>query len=359
MMSFPTPSVYQSSKCFFTHGTMAHPDPEQLPAKGKPWSTLLEQDFIHKVDLILPQEAAEKFRMKLAQEAYSPTYHRVIMKLGDILDGEFFTQYIKVGNIIMLSEGSTAQDNVFALKDGTLTMFLEKESYERGGLQNGKPHGVRGKRGLQPRWIVEYDLRNKANFPGKKGYDQLLRACDRVFDKPITWLFHRQSSTPDPDPLLRFSPVKYTSAPFLVEELRANTPSLNMPAEALAEQGQPALDEFATEVYEWLSLLRLQSPRVYTGDSIDPFLSRYSMGGGMGTLEQATLCKVSWQGFIAPGWTRQALAGIILSISSRSWFSLSVTSFRKGVRGESTECTLLRPPDMPGEYLLWDIHGHE
>ncbi|KAH8193722.1 hypothetical protein TruAng_012110 [Truncatella angustata] len=247
MMSFPTPSVYQSSKCFFTHGTMAHPDPEQLPAKGKPWSTLLEQDFIHKVDLILPQEAAEKFRMKLAQEAYSPTYHRVIMKLGDILDGEFFTQYIKVGNIIMLSEGSTAQDNVFALKDGTLTMFLEKESYERGGLQNGKPHGVRGKR------------------------------------------------APDPDPLLRFSPVKYTSAPFLVEELRANTPSLNMPAEALAEQGQPALDEFATEVYEWLSLLRLQSPRVYTGDSIDPFLSRYSMGGGMGTLEQATLCKKGGQ----------------------------------------------------------------
>jgi ribonuclease P/MRP protein subunit RPP40 len=56
--------------------------------------------------------------MRLAQDAYSPTYYRVIMKLGDILDGDFFTQYIKVGNIMMLSEGSTGQDNVFSLKDG-------------------------------------------------------------------------------------------------------------------------------------------------------------------------------------------------------------------------------------------------
>jgi hypothetical protein len=49
MLSFPTPSVYQSAKCFVTYGTLAHPDPKQPPAKGKPWSTLLSQDFIHKV----------------------------------------------------------------------------------------------------------------------------------------------------------------------------------------------------------------------------------------------------------------------------------------------------------------------
>lgn len=128
------------------------------------------------VDLILPQEAADKLRMKLAQESYSPTYHRVIMKLADILDGEFFTQYIKVGSIIMLSQGNTSQDNVFSLKDGAsfepgvvdfsfflkfrkythdnigqLAMFLDKEAYERAGLV-GKPHGVKGKRGLKPRW---------------------------------------------------------------------------------------------------------------------------------------------------------------------------------------------------------------
>jgi ribonuclease P/MRP protein subunit RPP40 len=30
-------------------------------------------------------------------------------------------------------------------------MFLDKETYERAGLV-GKPHGVKGKRGLKPRW---------------------------------------------------------------------------------------------------------------------------------------------------------------------------------------------------------------
>jgi len=30
-------------------------------------------------------------------------------------------------------------------------MFLDKEAYERAGLV-GKPQGVKGKRGLKPRW---------------------------------------------------------------------------------------------------------------------------------------------------------------------------------------------------------------
>ena len=30
-------------------------------------------------------------------------------------------------------------------------MYLDKETYERAGLV-GQPHGVKGKRGLKPRW---------------------------------------------------------------------------------------------------------------------------------------------------------------------------------------------------------------
>jgi ribonuclease P/MRP protein subunit RPP40 len=41
----------------------------------------------------------------------------------------------------------------FDLADGlgNLKLFLDKETYERAGLV-GKPHGVKGKRGLKPRW---------------------------------------------------------------------------------------------------------------------------------------------------------------------------------------------------------------
>lgn len=38
---------------------------------------------------------------------------------------------------------------------GKLVMYLDKETYERAGLV-GKPHGVKGARGLQPRWGKSY-----------------------------------------------------------------------------------------------------------------------------------------------------------------------------------------------------------
>jgi ribonuclease P/MRP protein subunit RPP40 len=89
---------------------------------------------------------------------------------------------------------------------GTLTMYLEKDTYERAGLV-GQPHGTKGKRGLKPRWgklqlyivdkelyliyhpVVQYDLRSPANFPGKKGFDRLIYACKNVLNQPVTWLF--------------------------------------------------------------------------------------------------------------------------------------------------------------------------
>lgn len=52
---------------------------------------------------------------------------------------------------MMLSEGTIGVDNVFVLKSGHLRMFIDKETYERAGLV-GKPYGVKGKRGLKPKW---------------------------------------------------------------------------------------------------------------------------------------------------------------------------------------------------------------
>ena len=49
MLAFPTPSVFQASKCYFTYGTMGHLDPQQLPTTKKLWTTISSLDFIHKV----------------------------------------------------------------------------------------------------------------------------------------------------------------------------------------------------------------------------------------------------------------------------------------------------------------------
>ncbi len=72
----------------------------------------------------------------------------------------------------MLSEGRRGIDNVYCLRKGLisvliprepdidlagiLTLFLDKETYERAGLV-GQPDGVKGKRGLKPRWGM-FDL---------------------------------------------------------------------------------------------------------------------------------------------------------------------------------------------------------
>ncbi|KAK7995238.1 hypothetical protein PG990_014011 [Apiospora arundinis] len=358
MLSLPEPTVYQSSKCFTTYGTMSYPDPKQLPSKGKPWSVLLAQDFIHKVDVIVPAESVDKIKEKLSNDAFAPKYSRVIMTLGDVLAGQFFTQYIKIGNIMMLSECKIGVANVFTLKNGLLKMYLDKETYERAGLV-GQPHGVKGKRGLKPRWVVEYDLRSPASFPGKKGFDRLVYACKNVFNQPLTWLFLNLSQTPDPDPLADFAPVKYTSSPFITEDCHTLIPVITPPQSSLGKGGKLDLEEFATDMYEWLSLVRLDSPRITAGDNIDSYLSRYSVPTAQGEPKPVTLCKVSWQGFIDPNWTRQVLVDLILSTSSRSWFAMSTSSFEKGVAGKGSDCMILRPANSPGEYVMWDVHGHE
>ena len=118
-------------------------------------------------------------------------------------------------------------------------------------------------------------------------------------------------------------------------------------------------DESVTEMYEWLSLIRLESPRVATGDDIDPYLSRYALPTDNGAVKTAALCTVRWQGFIPSNWVRKVLVDVLLSVPPRAWFSLSATTLGTRIGGSHAECTILRPPDSPGEFILWDVHGHE
>lgn len=51
----------------------------------------------------------------------------------------------------MLSEGKTTIGNLFTLREGILDLYLDRETYERAGLE-GKPYGNKGDRGSKPRW---------------------------------------------------------------------------------------------------------------------------------------------------------------------------------------------------------------
>ncbi|KAJ4385422.1 hypothetical protein N0V93_009850 [Gnomoniopsis smithogilvyi] len=341
---------------------MGHLDPEQLPTawekKGKPWSTILAQDFVRRIDLVLPEESWELIRETMLSAA-CPGFSRVTMSLAQILQGDFFTEYIKIGDIIMLSKGRRDVDNVFTLKDGKLTLYLDKETYERAGLV-GKPYGAKGDRGLKPRWVVEFDLRSPSMFKGKKGFDRLVYAAKNVVNEPVTWLFANVAQKlPTPDPLEAFHPTRCTAPPKVIQGLDVTLPPLQPPSSLVSEAGTQELSDEVSEIYEWLSLVRLQSPRVLSTDNIDPYLSRYTAPGEPEEQSSARLCTITWEGFLPPKYARQLLVDTILALPSREWFSLSVSSFSRTMLGDAAEVTFLRPPKCPGEFLLWEIKSHE
>ena len=72
------------------------------------------------------------------------------MKLSEVIEGDFFNQYIKIGrgllqgsehstddragNILMLSEGRPGIDHGFSLSEGVLRLEVDKATFERMGL---------------------------------------------------------------------------------------------------------------------------------------------------------------------------------------------------------------------------------
>ena len=72
------------------------------------------------------------------------------MSLLDILSGDFFTQYIKIGNVVMRSQGRNSVDVVIQLVNGTLSIELDAPTYERCGLV-GKPIASAGRKHVKSR----------------------------------------------------------------------------------------------------------------------------------------------------------------------------------------------------------------
>ena len=67
------------------------------------------------------------------------------MKPLDLISGEFFNSYIKVGNVVMLSEGRSGTDNVLSLSEGVLRIEVDKPTFEKLGLE-GKAVNGEGKK---------------------------------------------------------------------------------------------------------------------------------------------------------------------------------------------------------------------
>lgn len=99
MLTLPKPAVYQTTKCTATLGQMPHLAANHTPSKHKPWTTLLAQAATHRVDLILPEDVFLSVEEKLG--GIAPSVHwRVTAGLGALLEGGFYVDFVKTGEIL-------------------------------------------------------------------------------------------------------------------------------------------------------------------------------------------------------------------------------------------------------------------
>lgn len=164
---------------------------------------------------------------------------------------------------------------------------------------------------------------------------------------------------PTPDPLDAFNPTRCTASPKILQDLNITIPPLQPPESPASGSDTQNFSDAVSEIYEWLSLIRLQSPRVSSADTIDPYLSHYEVPGEPEEQLSSRLCTITWEGFLPPKFARQLLVDTIIALPSREWFSLSMSCFSKTILGDAAEVTFLRPPKIAGEFLLWEVKGHE
>jgi ribonuclease P/MRP protein subunit RPP40 len=136
------------------------------------------------------------------------------------------------------------------------------------------------------------------------------------------------------------------------QPIKVKMPSLKPPTEVEASYDED-FEDYAVDIHEWLSLVLLESPRLNPDDNIDPFLSRYVPPGD--TFTNSKLVKVTWQGFISPSWAHKSFVQMLLAVPQDAWFAYCVVGFGDGPLGESKNCTILKLPDTPKEFVLWGI----
>ncbi|EFR03702.1 hypothetical protein MGYG_06699 [Nannizzia gypsea CBS 118893] len=382
MFDFEDP-LMDKEKCLVSIGNLpVFVDPAQPPQKRAPFSAILGHAFNHKVELILPREVHESTWSSILGAVEPHKYARVIFPLSALLEGEFFTKYIKIGNVLMISEGRRGIDNVYTLKDGVLTLELDKATYERAGLV-GKAIRSGDRKHIKSRYMVEINLRPSSMLHGKKGFERIVWAFKNVLKNSITWLFvglsESSSLTDEADsPIKKYQPQIITPSPVETVMEKVLIPPFSSETLLPIEQ-RVALRDTCDELQEWLALVSLDSDRIRADDSIDPYLSRYQVPQ-RDECQTLDLVKITWRGLITSSWVMNLLLSVLRKCGTKStgaghWFGLLVSAMGKdavdGKDGYSVIALPFKSPKLETEkdgsteeepsprrqYVCWEYFG--
>lgn len=304
MLDIHRPEATSDTKIYFTHSILqTYIDPQNVSTKKQPFVAFNKQHFSHTLDLILPEEIYLVVQQRL--QDFTPHYARVHLSLSDILAPEFLSTYIKHGNITMLSEGRPLIDNCFSLFEGKLRLEMNKQTYERCGLQ-GTPIEDGGKKHQKQRWVVEYDLRQSRMRHGKGAFGRLEWACKNVLTNRLTWLFYNHNPS-SAESLVEGKEELSKHAPFIhnISPLATKLEALLVPRLSPEVRTELYDQDASLELLEYLHLISLHSPRIAASDSVDPYISRYEIPDfGAGTSKRDFTC-LRWKGFMPPAFVRE------------------------------------------------------
>ncbi|EWC48398.1 hypothetical protein DRE_02167 [Drechslerella stenobrocha 248] len=330
------------AKCYITCGNLPGESAAGVSSR-RPFSTILGHVYNQQVDVLLPDGVCEMVRLKLEEQLKPLQYHRVFMGLKAILDKEFYNNYIRQGNILLLSDGRVDVDNVYCLYDGTLYLFLTKEMYEKAGLV-GKKAAFGGRK--KERWVVEHDLRQPHMLHGKKAFDRLVWSFTNVFKEQKSWLFcdlnqealNPPPANPNPGPSttitgLTVPTTPRTAAPEVTRAAHATKLASfvhTVPQLSTTEYDRAVFYDWAYALHEWIALATLDADRLHAADSIDPFLSRYEPPTATADGPPATgdLAKISWRGFIPAEYISRIFGVLQSCVPADQWFSITAHGFQ-------------------------------
>ncbi|KAJ5570165.1 uncharacterized protein N7459_009595 [Penicillium hispanicum] len=337
-------------KCFTTITELSNfVDPKQIPSKKTPFSAIINHPFVHTVEAILPEDVYTSFQAALEAKLEKPQCVRVFMSPSDLLEHDFFNTYIKAGNVIMVSEGSSGSDIVYTLHDGILKIEMGKEVFERTGL-SGKPIRSGGRKHGKERFLVELNLRLPSMLHGKKGFERIVWAFKNVLEHSLAWLFCDLGSTSSQSdgtkPIQKLHPQVVECAPLR----NSFGPVVVPPLVGLGSNETPEteLQENCGTLAEWISMVQLRSPRVFVGDDVDPYLSRYSVPGD--ETSSSALISLKWHGLVPPEWTMQLFLNLLSetakSKSPAAWFILSASAMNKQAVDGRDGFTIVTAPQV-------------
>lgn len=202
---------------------------------------------------------------------------------------------------------------------------------------------------------------------GKRGFDRLVYGCKNISDTPVNWICTLENPCkpcyPHPLPVLTMiladTPITIGNLSYekVLSRLdiahHVKTHQVITPSMPSFRDNGPEGSDTAVELYEWISLVRLRSPRVLFNDDIDPYLSRYTVPSY--PVGEMSVGQISWNGLLSSSWVSNLTSALMTACPEESWFAISATDMAASGLGGRSEITVLKPPGQSSRYLMWDI----